>query len=281
MSNKKSDNIFPPHLYEPIRREIATCYAQHEFRKLLPQLRDISLWQSIDKQIKDWYEELSERNFWNAIHGISMGFRLKSLVPLITSLNINWEKKDMAPEDIWFGGKFGPISSLKSSELGFDVKEKIFQSQNINILEQTQKKLKDLSSETSPRDEFPIFVVLKEEKLRVIDGNRRLLQAIVERKKKIKVFVGRPIAQPLFFEHWVPTSLLVDLVFWHKKQFKMGRETTDTIAKTIVELIRDSSAGRTEFIERSVHKDDEIHQRLVKAVTKILTEHNISFKILK
>ncbi len=40
--DKKTDanKIFLPHLSESLRREIAICYAQQEFRKLLPQLRD-------------------------------------------------------------------------------------------------------------------------------------------------------------------------------------------------------------------------------------------------
>ncbi len=281
MPNKKTDKLFLPHFYEPIRREIATYYAQHEFRKLLPQLREASLWKSIDKQIENWYEKLSERNFWNAIHGISMGFRLKSLVPLITSLNIKWREKEIPIAELWFSGKFGPIGSFGTSESAGEVKEKIFLPQNRKILEQTRKKLKIFSLETAPRDAFPIFVVRKEGKLRVIDGNRRLTQAIINKSNTIKSFVGEPLAKPLIYEHWVPTSLLVELVFWHKQQAQSGRKTTGMMAKNIAELIRDSSAGRIEFVERSIHKDDKTHLFLLNSVAKVLKNFGIKLKIPK
>ena len=281
MPNKKTNKLFLPHLYEPIRREIATRYAQHEFRKLLPQLRQALLWKSIDKQIENWYEKFLERNFWNAIHGISMGFRLKSLVPLITSLNIRWEKKEILLEELWFGGKFGPIGSLGTSESASEVKEKIFLPKNRKILEQTRKKLKIFSLETAPRDEFPIFIMRKKGKLRVIDGNRRLTQAIINKRDTIKSFVGEPLAKPLLYEHWVPTSLLVELVFWHKQQIQSGRKTTGMIAKNIAELIRDSSAGRIEFVERSIHKDDQTHLLLLNSVAKVLKDFGIKLKITK
>lgn len=277
-----TNEIFLPHLHDSFRRKIAVRYTQHEMRKLLPRLRDDNLWQSIDKQVEEWYKELSIRNFWNAIHGISMGFRLKSLVPWITSLHMQWVEKDISIEKLWFGGKFGPIASLKIpdeiSESAAEVKKRIFQTENRRIFEQARKKLEELSKETSQRDNFPIFVIRKEQnKLKVIDGNRRLLQTIIFDKEKICAFVGEPIAEPPLFEHWVPTSLLVDLVFWHKRQIQNRRDTTDTMARTIAELIRDSSAGRLEFVERAVHHDDEIHMRLLKTVTKILAGYGISF----
>jgi hypothetical protein len=280
-----TDKIFLPHLHNSLRRKIAICYAQQEMRKLLPQIRNINLWQSIDNQIENWYKELSIRNFWNAIHGISMGFRLKSLVPWMTSLHMNWVEKDISIEELWFGGKFGPIVSLKIPdeilESAAEVKKRIFQTENKKIFRQTRKKLKELAIESAPRDNFPIFVVRKNGKLRVIDGNRRLLRAIIFGKEKIRAMAGEPAGEPALFEHWVPTSLLVDLVFWHKRQIQNGRDTTDTMARTIAELIRDSSAGRIEFSERAIHRDDKIHMRLLKAVVKILKEYNILLKIPK
>lgn len=249
MNRMKNKNVFLSHLYELLRRKIAICYAQHEMRKLLPKLREASLWRSIDKQIRGWYEELSIRNFWNGIHGISMGFRLKSLVPWITSVNIKWEEKNVPVKELNFGGKFSTVY-LKSGVL-----------------------------KTAPRDHFPIFVLVKKGKLVVIDGNRRLLKAIADKKDTISAFVGKPIAKPVLYEHWVPTSILVDLVFWHEQQALFGREITETIARTIAELIRDSSAGRIEFAERAIHKDDEIHMRLLLAVTKILASYGVSLGI--
>ncbi len=281
--DNKENNIFLPHLYEPFRREIAVSYVQQEMRKLFPQLRDNSLWYLMDKQIAGWYEDLSIRNFWNAVHGISMGFRLKSLVPWITSLNMQWREIDLPVEKLWFGGRFGPLPSLgmKVSEEVSAVKNALLQPENKEIFDQTKKDMKEKYQETAPRDDFPVFVIRKEEKLRVIDGNRRVLKAILEDKKTIRATIGEPIAEPAIYEHWVPTSLLVDLVFWHKRQIQMSRQTTETIAQTIFELIRDSSAGRIEFFQRAIHHEDEIDAHLLESVEKILKNHGMHFEIPK
>lgn len=262
----KEEESFLPHLYEPLRIKIAIQYVQQEMRKLLPELREDVLWRAMDKQIEDWYQKLGIRNFWNAIHGISMGFRLKSLVPWITSLNIKWEEKETPVKDLWFGGQFGPIKEMKCSQSANDVGNKIFKEENKEILEKSNKILKEKKEEAAPRDYFPIFVVDKKEKLTVIDGNRRLLQAIVDKKETILAMAGESIAEPPIFEHWVPTSLLVDLIFWHKRQMEVGKDTTETTAQMIAELIRNSSAGRKEFNERAVHRDDELHLKLAEAV---------------
>ncbi len=270
-----TNKVFLPHLYDPFRREIAIHYAQHELRKLLPQIRDAALWQSIDEQVREWQDRLSFQNFWNGIHGMSMGFSSKSLVPWITSLNVQWSDKNMPVEELWFGGQFGPITSLGGSESASDIKKNIFLPEYQVLFEQTKKILAERSSETALRDYFPIFTIRKKEKLRVIDGNRRLLQAIVNGEKTIRATVGEPIAEPPLYEHWVPTSLLVDLVFWYKRQIQAGRDTTNTVAHMIAELIRDSSAGRFEFVNRAIHRNDKIHAQLLKAVLKILKDFGI------
>lgn len=271
MKNKeKEEENFLPHLCEPLRIKIAVQYVQEETRKLFPELREEVLWRLMDKQIENWYENLGIRNFWNAVHGISMGFRLKSLVPWITSLNIKWEEKEMPVKDLWFGGQFGPIKEINCSQSAADVRDKIFQKENRAIFDDSKKILKEKKDETAPSDYFPVFAVKKKEKFVVIDGNRRLLQTIVDKKETILAVIGEPIEEPPLFEHWVPTSLLVDLIFWHKRQMKSGNDTTETTAKMIAELIRNSSAGRKEFNERAIHKDDEIHIKLAEVVAKIL-----------
>lgn len=271
MKNKgKEEENFLPHFYEPLRIKIAVQYVQEEMRKFFPELREEILWNAMDKQIENWHENLGIRNFWNAVHGISMGFRLKSLVPWITSLNIKWEEKEMLLKDLWFGGQFGPIKEMKCSQSAADVRDKIFQEENKEILENSRKILKEKKEETAQRDYFPVFAVKKKEKLVVIDGNRRLLQAIIDKKETILAVIGRLVAEPPLFEHWVPTSSLVDLVFWHKRQIESGNDTTETTAKMIAELIKNSSAGRKEFNERAVHRDDEIHIKLAEDVNSIL-----------
>jgi len=281
MSSQDSEK-FLPHLYDPLRREIAIRYAKHELRKLLPSVRDINVWNTIDKDVDDWYEKLSMRNFWNGIHGISMGFRLKSLVPLITSFHTQWEEKEITVDEIWFSGGFGLLNSLKIySEQASSVRESVFDPENVEFLEKTKKILLERQNESAPRDHFPLFVVRKDGKLRVIDGNRRLLQAIVDKRENINVVIGETNAEPMFYEHWVPTSILVELVFWHKRQFKKVEGITDSTSHVIAELIRHSSAGRIEFVERSVSTFDDAGKALFETVAKILSKDGIILEIKK
>lgn len=268
---------FLPHLHEPIRREIAVRYAKHELRKLLPSIRDKNVLTLIDKDVDGWWDKLSIRNFWNGIHGISMGFRLKSLVPLITSLNIKWAERDISIDDLWFGGKFGVIASLKDdSEQASSVREQVFLPENADLLEETKKILKEKQFDSAPRDEFPIFVVQKEDRLVVIDGNRRLLQAIIDKRETIRGVVGESVAEPVFYEHWVPTQIFTELKYWHKRQFKSDDKITDSVAYIIADLIKDSSAGRIEFIERGVSASDDAGAKLLDAVKTVLQEKGIS-----
>lgn len=107
------------------------------------------------------------------------------------------------------------------------------------------------------------------------------MRAIANGEDKLKSYVGTPLAEPLIYEHWVPTSLLVELVFWHKRQAQSGRDTIETVARNIAELIRDSSAGRREFVERTIRKSDETHMLLLNSVTKILNEMGIELNTIK
>jgi len=250
---KYDDSAFLPHLFEPLRRDIAIKYIQHEWRKLFPHLRGEELWKSIDDDIADWYEALTIRNFWNAVHGITIGFRLTSIVPWITSLNIKWEEKEMPLGELWFRNQ-----------------EATFLDQSDDFLKNARKYYEAHKNDTAPRSEHSIFVVRKDGKLRVIDGNGRCFKAILDHKNSINAFVGEAVGKPPLYEHWVPTSLLVDLVFWHEEHAKAGRDTIDVTARQITELIRDSSAGQIEFRERAVHKDNEIHMRLLDSVNAII-----------
>ena len=85
--------------------------------------------------------------------------------------------------------------------------------------------------------------------------------------------------KPVFYEHWVPTTLLIDLVYLYKWQNISGRENTVKYAETIAEIIRDTSAGQFEFFERVIHEDDEVYAELSKMVSEILAKEGIIYKL--
>ena len=215
-------------------------------RKLLPAVRDEETWRLIDAQIASWYEALTIRNFWNAVHGISLGFHLTNFVSWITSVNIKWEERDVSVDDLWFGSR-RLADTLMVEESAPMVREGLFLSEHTQLRTEEQEKNEEILNSTAPRDQFPIFVIRKDKnRLRVVDGNTRLLHAIFSQKTTIRAVVGEPIGGSVFSEQWVPTSLLVDVVFWHEQQGLLKRDTTQACAVVIAELIRDSSAGQKE-----------------------------------
>ncbi|MDP3795474.1 MAG: hypothetical protein Q8R13_06185 [bacterium] len=270
-----TDTALLAHLEDPFRRSIAVRFAQHELRKLLPAVRDERTLRLIDEQVEGWYDMLSVRNFWNGIHGMSMGFRLKSLVPWITSLHIRWSERECPVDELWFGGGFG-LEGLGAGESAKAIRERLFLPEHRDLIEEKRRRLLAESATSAPRDHFPIFVVRKEGKLRVIDGNRRLLNAVVAQHATIGATIGEQVGEPALYEHWVPTALLVDLVFWHDRYCALGRGTTDAFARTIAELIRDSRAGRDEFVHSSLHRDDASHMRLLERVAEILVQQGVA-----
>jgi predicted HTH domain antitoxin len=131
-----------------------------------------------------------------------------------------------------------------------------------------------------PRDENPIFVIPKEEnRLRVTDGNRRLLRAILQKQKNISAVIGTPIAQPPIYESWIPTSTLIDLVSLHRYWTALGRDVTASISRIITELIRDSASGRFEFTHRSLSKTVEADAMLLDSVQQELAAHGIDLSL--
>lgn len=265
-----------PHITDPLRVSICVQYVQHELRKIFPHVRGSEKWRSFDEQVRSWGDD--PRKIWNRAHGISMSFRLKSIVPLVTSLNISWNEENADIGELWFGSKgFGSLGDLQiEEESGGAVREALFSEANRDALAAAKQKLKSHAESTEPRDDDPIIVVEKGNRLRVIDGNRRLLQAIVHGQKHIRAHVGLLEKEPMHFEHWVPTQLLVDLVYWYNHHLMFLEDhNMESIAQIIADLIRDSSAGRQEFKERAIHSDNEAHELLLVTVRNNLRDHGV------
>lgn len=273
---------YPAHIYDPWRREIAVRYLRHEMRKLLPSLREQSVWQTIDTEIANWYEAnptlMPVRDFWNGLHGISMGFRLKNIVSWVTSANLEWQDREVPIDELYFGSTIDELKPIGETPSAVTVREWFFASERQEILAAARKKHEERSAQTMPRDDFPIIVIRKENVLRVTDGNRRLLRAILNERKTIFAVVAEPLAPPSVHEQWVPTQNLIDLVSFHRYWKALGRDMTAHIATILAEMIKDSTVGRVEFFERSVSKTVAYDQPLIEAVRARLLEMGVEYK---
>lgn len=267
--------IYPKHLYDATRRKIAVSYLQHELRKLFPSIKEDEYFSSIDKEVAAWFSDnptlTPVRDFWNGVHGISMGFRLKHIAVWLTSTNMEWKEQTVAVKGIKFGTSFKELSVVGKHPSVEEVRDWYFDPKHSEELEAARKAHKRRSAETADRDTFPVILrKLLNDDVIVMDGNRRLLRAVLFEIDEIKAFVGTQTENPPIKDHWVSTSLLLDLVSMHKYWTMTGKDSTDFVAKTIASMIEDSEVARFELTDRCVDMSNPANKDLFDAVTNVL-----------
>lgn len=225
--------IYPAHIYEPIRREVANSYLRHELAKYLPSMT--GEWR---KDIEKWFDGSAElypvRDYWNGVHGIMMGFKLyNQLLSYITAENVTWSR-----------GKIGLVD-LTYSDFGDSVPRK-------------------------RRDNEPVIVTQKEvdgvDKMVVYDGNNRVNQAVKSRETEIEAFVGRfsdAHRQPK--NYWLPTSVLMEIIDYAKRVYIEKDEALyRSFAAVLKKMLSFSESAKFEVKDRAVHGPEEFKARLLK-----------------
>jgi len=270
------------HLQEPIRINIAIGYIQHEMRKILPGIRTKSIWNKIDEEIKQLEKNLTMapiRDFWNFVDAICFGLKLKNLVPRLTSQNIKWTKEKIEIEKLYMGSKndFKCLEQLSiSMPKGKEVKEFLFDKRNAVILKLARKDSLHNSKKTFSRDDYPIIVGEKNNKTVVFDGNRRFIKYILEEKSKITAYKANTIKQPLFYNYWVPTSRMLNLISQASLYFENNDKiTARALSRAAAHLIKTSEVGRTEFYDRVISNAAlKGYEFILKEVEKIIEIKN-------
>jgi len=226
---------YPKHLSEKIREEVAVSYLKHELKKIFP---------SIDKKeienLMNNKELCKPRDFWNGLHGISMGFKLKNILYLVTAENIIWEKRTM-----------------KVKELDFGVGMKILS------LDEIIK----IRGNDFERESDPIIAIEKIENdkkvIKVHDGNGRLARYIAENKEEIEVYLGKMEGKfPQNF--WLPTSLLIDNLYFVYEAIRNEDEKLFNDQITVIEdMLKNSESGKIEFKERTLTKKEPYRSKIL------------------
>lgn len=212
-------DAYPKHIFESLRIEIATTYVKHELRKNLADFTE--------EDVDIWFEKLGPRDFWNGVHGIAMGFKLKNgMMQIITAENVAWKKEEFS------------LELVKSQVDG--------------------KKWENEDEDTQD----PIIVLKKGKKdspfYGIYDGHRRTSLAIYEGRKTIAAFVGEFTTEewePKNF--WLPTSFLMDLV--ENGELAQDYEGTLGILKKMIKL---SDSGKHELRERVLVGENEFRRKL-------------------
>ncbi len=261
MAVSTTKKVYPEHIYDLTRRQVAGDYLRRELRKYLGRL-DPSQWPKMDQDIKCWFDHspylYPVRDFWNGFWGIAMGFKLKiGLLDFISAENVTWQKEKLPVDQLYFGGSwpsFHPIGKEKyASAIAV---AKLYRQQDILAKERPlaaayQKFRQQLG-------DFPIIVTEKKWNnkvgLVVYDGNGRLNQAILDGKQKIAAWVGRFNDRTFRLANfWVPTPLLMELTvrarsFWQQKKEAAFRK----LIASIKIVVGDSQSGFYELRQRAL-----------------------------
>lgn len=273
-------NIKPRHLLEPIRIKIAVEFIQHEFRKIFPNIKEKQIWDKLDRDIKNLPKNKSfapVRDFWNFFDSICFGLRLKNLTTILTSQNIKWTKEKVLVDDLYMGSKrdFKYLEKLNNEfPNGREIKDFLFRERNRNILKLIKKDSSLNSRSTFYRDNYLIIVKYQNNRLVITDGNRRFIKNILEGKEKVYAHVGREVKFPPYYNYWVPTSRIYNLVGHARLLLGLGdTKSFKYFCQTLGTMIKYSEFGKYEFYNRVIgyntkySKEDKF---ILKEVEKIL-----------
>lgn len=271
-----SSKVYPKHIYESIRAEIAKSYIKHEFRKLLWRIPE-KYFTEIDKDISDWLispELAIPRDFWNGFHGIAMGFKLKiGLIYLVTAENIKWEKIDYPVKKLWFGVEQRETRLIRNGKLSAnEVRNYYSKKENESEKEKFLKLNDKLSKETSPRDHHPIIAIQSTEDKELVysvhDGNRRLAKSILEDKNSILTYLGTYKSkgkEPK--NYWIPTSVLMDILFFAKLAYDQeNTKSFNQYMEILKDMLEKSESSVYEMRERALTKKQPFRNDVLKAL---------------
>jgi len=269
------NKVYPEHVYEKVRYEVAISYLQHEFRKLFLNT-PADFWEILDKDIAGWTnspELTTPRDFWNGFHGISMGFKLKiGLIYYITAENIAWRRIKIPISDLWFGVEFNETRKIKEGKLSLkEVNEFYNRKKNNNLKGEWLRVVKEASGRTLPRDQHPIIVVQKKHKefliYSIFDGNRRSAKALLEGNEKIDAYVGEYIEGTSIKNYWIPTTILMELILFSKQAYDRGnKEMFQKYMEILKDILLKSDSAKYELKERSLTGSGEFKSNVLKAL---------------
>lgn len=192
-------NIYPEHIYDPLRRVIAVEIAGKELAKLI-DAEDNEHLSGIRESTQNLYEGragvyASVHDFWSLVEMI-LHIKKKELPELITAENVIWTREHMALDDLYltsmpFLAAHPEIFGSKPWNLG-DVR-KIF-NENPEIFaaaKRAQKKaVGDQQHKFDQSKEPPTFID-RGNGLEMVDGNGRLYKALLAGEERFPCWIGR------------------------------------------------------------------------------------------
>ncbi|MBP9818158.1 hypothetical protein KBC75_05450 [Candidatus Shapirobacteria bacterium] len=258
---------YPKHLSEKIREEVAVSYLRHELRKIFPSINGDDV-----ENLMKCKELANPRDFWNGVHGVSMGFKLKNIVYLATAQNINWERKKINISELTFGVELQQTKEIRPGKVSA-VEFAEFYKNNPDKQKYQLEETVRIRGNDEMRENDPIIALGKMEKDKLVisvhDGNGRLARYLLENKKEIDVFVGIFSGDSLL-NYWLPTQVLMDVLFFVYETIKNKDEKMfENYMAVLKDMLKNSESGRYEFRERAVTSKAEVREKIMKGMASL------------
>lgn len=275
---------YPDHLTDELRIKIAGLYWIHAQREILGRISDGNHWLAIDLAIFRQTEWLINngliRDFWNLIHGISMGWDLKSLVGYLTSANIQWLYRPcLSLREVKFNpiGESGRLAVDQGCVTVQEVSDWYNQPKNRRLRIKHLVAFEMIIGESPPREDFPLILLDRTGigSYCALNGNGRINGTVLKHKSSLDAFIGQVINPqiPLLTDHWVPTSTMMELVDLHREK----PDAIEAIAQTLATMVADSSVGRIELKNRAIDLNNLFDRQLLYKLCRSLPEHRKFF----
>lgn len=167
---------------------VAQQYLQHEFRKIFYDIKNPKIWNKLDKSINNYAKREGEGSFWLLVASISEGWKLKEIYNITSSTKYKWKLREIPVSKIILTGMSPTIDKYtikkyKRNPLAFARAWKKDKKMRKEILDTGFSRHKE-------RDRFPVLVFQTRDGFQVFDGMRRTLLALINKKDKIRAWVG-------------------------------------------------------------------------------------------
>lgn len=251
-------DVYPKHLFEPERIEIARELMVKEYYKLFPFL-SLDDFEQLEDTMIEWLngrdqEMAPVHDYWNFLDGSLMGLKLKDVVPMLTSENISWKQERLDAKQLALYWPVGTLNEFDHKlEYNYDfVKTKVIGSPDVLLRNKQISDEKSADTKLS-RDEFPIIVLRHSDtRLQLLDGNRRVMRSWLYDISEINAWVGTVVREPLLKNYWVPTGHLRRLIAQYAHDTRP--EVKEMVRSQLDYLFVTSNIARYHYKLRCLHK---------------------------
>jgi len=244
---------FPQHIFETQRIEIARELVLKEYYKLFPML-EAANFEQVSTSILYWlhgsgYELAPVVDFWNYIDGTMITLKLKDVIPQVTSANITWELESLDPHVLQLVSPVGNLAEHGRPPYNYEfINQRILQNAQQMVINRRISDEKSSDTVVS-RDHYPVLARRElDGSLRLLDGNRRTLRALLYGHHSIDAWVGTVAREPILQDHWVNTGFLRRLL--SEYAVTPSDEVKASIESQLRIILESSSIARYNFETR-------------------------------